>query len=333
MRSEADREIAATVEQLNAALGQVRDLNVHISHAIINGHETSAMEDQRQVLINEISEIVPVKEYQRDLGAIALFSPGGAILLDGNAAQIDFTATNVIAPHMTLAGGHLSDLSIAGRPVDTASGTSPIRGGKLAALFAIRDEHAVGTQSQLDAVARDLVERFQDAGLDATRAPGAAGLFTDGGGPFTAVNETGLSGRLAVNAAIDPVLRGATWRLRDGLGAAVPGPVGHSQLLQDMQTALTAPRIPASGNFGPTAQSTTDLHATFLGQIGSAREVNDQVVGFAAARYDAVNTRVLEDGVDSDQEMQRLLLIEQAYAANARMMQVVDEMMDALMRI
>ncbi|MCB1376667.1 MAG: flagellar hook-associated protein FlgK, partial [Rhodobacteraceae bacterium] len=103
--------------------------------------------------------------------------------------------------------------------------------------------------------------------------------------------------------------------------------------LQDMADALTALNVPASGGFGTAAQSLGSLQATFLGQIGSAREVSDQAVSFAAARFSAANSQVLEEGVDSDQEIQRLMLIEQAYAANARMMEVVDEMMQALMRI
>ncbi|MDQ2090880.1 flagellar hook-associated protein FlgK [Marimonas arenosa] len=333
LRGEADREIGATVDRLNTTLGQVRDLNIQISHAMVNGRDTSAMQDQRQILVDEISEIVPVKEFQRDLGAIALFTPGGAILVDGTAAELSFSPTNVVVPHMTLAGGLLSGLEINGEPVSTAPSGGPISGGRLAALFQIRDELAPETQSQLDAVARDLVERFQDAGLDATRAPGDPGLFTDGGLAFAAANEMGLAGRLEINAAVDPDAGGATWRLRDGLGAAVPGPVGNSQLLQDMQAALNVLRVPTSGDFGTGAQSATNLQATFLGEIGSAREVSDQAVSFAAARFSAVNTEVLEEGVDSDQEMQRLMLIEQAYAANARMMEVVDDMMQALMRI
>jgi flagellar hook-associated protein 1 FlgK len=291
------------------------------------------MEDQRQLLIDGISEIVPVKEYKRDLGAVALFTPGGVTLVDGTAAELSFDATNVIVPHMTLAGGLLSGLEINGEPVDTASSGGPISGGKLAALFQIRDELAPESQSQLDAVARDLVERFQDAGLDATRAPGDPGLFTDGGAAFAAANEVGLAGRLRVNALVDPAAGGASWRLRDGLGAATPGPVGDSALLLDLQGALSALRVPASGDFGSAAQTAGNLQATFLGEIGAAREVSDQTVSFAAARYSAINSQVLEDGVDSDQEMQNLLLIEQAYSANARMMQVVDEMMQALMRI
>jgi flagellar hook-associated protein 1 FlgK len=333
IRGEADREIANTVSHLNTALTQVRSLNIQISEAVVLGHDISALQDQRQLLIDDISEIVPVNEVARDLGAVALFTPGGTILLDGNAAELGFTTANVIVPHMTQAGGHLSGLTVNGQPVSSDAVTGPLRGGRLSALFQIRDDFAVEAQTQLDAVARDLVERFQDPGLDATRAPGAAGLFTDNGAVFATADEVGLSGRLSINALVDPNAGGATWRLRDGLGAATPGPVGNSQLLQDMQTALTDLRVPASGSFGPTAQSAANLQASFLAEIGSARATSDQAVSFAAALYASAHTRLLETGVDSDQEMQRLFLIEQAYAANARMMEVVDDMMQALMRI
>jgi flagellar hook-associated protein 1 FlgK len=42
---------------------------------------------------------------------------------------------------------------------------------------------------------------------------------------------------------------------------------------------------------------------------------------------------VAEQGVDSDQELQRLIQIEQAYASNARIVTVVNELMDTLLRL
>jgi len=333
MRTEADREIGLAVDQLNTALLQVRTLNIQISEATVLRNDVSALQDQRQLLIDEISEIIPVNEVPRELGAVALFTSGGAILLDGSAAELEFNATNLIVPHMSQTGGHLSGIEINGKPISTDVENGPLSGGRLTALFEIRDSFAVEAQSQLDAVARDLVERYQDSGLDATRPPGSAGLFTDGGGVFAATDEVGLSGRLGINAAVDPKAGGKTWRLRDGLGAAAPGMVGNSQLLQDMLNLLNEPRVPASGGFGATAQTPMSLQTSFLSEIGVARETSDKAVSYAAARYTSATTQLLENGVDSDQEMQRLMMIEQAYAANARMMEVVDDMMQALMRI
>ena len=41
----------------------------------------------------------------------------------------------------------------------------------------------------------------------------------------------------------------------------------------------------------------------------------------------------MADGVDSDAEMQKLLEYEQAYAANARVIQAIEEMMDQILRL
>lgn len=333
MRGDADREISTTVDRLNSALVQVRDLNIQISSAFVNGRDTSALEDQRQLLVDEISEIVPIKSVPRDLDAVALFTPGGAILLDGSAAEVEFSAANVIVPHMTQSGGHLSGLTINGVAISTDAETGQMRGGRLAALFEVRDVLAPEAQAQLDAVARDLVERFQDSGLDITRLPGDPGLFTDNGAAFLAADEIGLSGRLRINASVDPAQGGATWRIRDGLCAVSAGPVGNASLLLDLQAVLVSQRVPASGSFGTSAHSASGIQASFLAGIGSDRHVADQTLAFASARFSELETQLLAEGVDSDEEMQRLMLIEQAYAANARMIQTVDEMMQALMRI
>lgn len=333
LRVEADRDIASSVDRLNAALSEVRDLNVRISSAQVQGKETASLQDLRQRTIDEIGQIVPIREVPRDRGAVALFTPGGAVLVDSTAATLDFTTTNVIMPHMTQANGMLSGLTINGIPVRTDSATSPIKGGSLGALFEIRDETGVEVQTQIDGVARDLVERYQDVTVDPTLGAADPGLFTDQGAFFDPLNEVGLSGRLSINALVDPDAGGGVWRLRDGIGAAVPGPVGDASLLQSMYGAVNVLRVPASGGFGSASRSAADLTASLLSQAGSSRQVGENSLSFATARLDELKTQELSDGVDSDYEIQRLMLIEQAYAANARMIETVDEMMQTLLRL
>ncbi len=41
----------------------------------------------------------------------------------------------------------------------------------------------------------------------------------------------------------------------------------------------------------------------------------------------------LENGVDTDNELQKLLVIERSYAANAKVIQTVEALLDQLMRI
>lgn len=333
LRTEAESKIEQAVTDANSFLGQIRALNNRIVSAGNAGRSTAAFQDQRRIVIDKLAELVPVRLAPRDNGAVAIYTPGGAALLDGRPSELAFTASNVILPHMTLENGLLGGLTINGIAVQPSGDRSPIDGGRLAGLFELRDNLATDAQTQLDAIARDLVTRFQDPALDATRVPGGPGLFTDAGSTFDPANEPGISWRIEINTAVDPDQGGAFWRLRDGLGAAAPGPVGDARLLQDLVAAFNTPAALSSGDLGSTRRSADGHLSTLVSRFGQVRLTIDQEVAFASAHQAGLEEAELNLGVDTDAEMQKLLVIEQAYSANARMIEVVDEMMDALMRI
>ncbi len=333
LRMSADQKIGMTVDTLNDGLGQVEQLNYKIKEATARGQDASALMDIRQQTIDSISQIVPMRQVERDHGTVALFTTGGAILLDGRAAEVDYQTVGVIVPEMSLASGALSGLSINGNSIDVAGPYSPVRDGSLQALFEVRDERTVAAQARLDAVARDVVERFQDPSVDTTRATGDPGLFTDDGSAFAAADELGLSARIAVNGASDPRQGGALWRIRDGLGAVAPGDVGNSGLIRDLSAALTNSRTPVSGDFLGAARSASGLAADLLSLTHAEHARIESSLSYNAAEADALKTQELADGVDTDQEMQKLMQIEQAYAANAKVIQTVGDLLDTLMRL
>lgn len=333
MRTEADSKIGSMIDNLNGLLKQTEEVNRKISLAINQGQETAALEDQRQVLVDQIGELVPVRLSMRDRGAIALYTTNGAVLLDGKAADIEFTEVGTVEPHMTEANGLLGGITINGYPMRIDSDKGALSGGAIGAQFAIRDEFGVQAQADLDAAARNLVERYQDPAMDPTLAPGDAGLFTDAGLAFTAANEVGLAGRLELNNLVDIDGAGETWRLRDGLGAAAPGDSGDATHLNRMLDAMQVQVVPVSGGYGSKAVSMSELSGKFLSSVAGARVQSDQDMAFASARLNSLEEMELIDGVDTDQELQMLMLVEQSYAANAKLIQAVDEMMQELLRI
>jgi flagellar hook-associated protein 1 FlgK len=331
LREEADAEINASVDRLNDLFQQVERLNNDITRAGNTGSDVAGLLDHRQQVIDDISQYIPVREIERDGGSVALLTPGGSFLVDGRAARLEFTGTPIITPYQTLADGHLSGLTLNGRAVTTGPEINELGGGRLGALFHIRDDLAVEAQTQLDTVARDIIERFQQTGLDATRGPTDPGLFTDGGAAFDTADEVGISARIAVNTLVDPAQGGATWRLRDGLGAATAGPPGQSALLTDMIGVLEERRTPPSGSFGTSGVTASGLASSLQSQVGTARQLSEQSLAFDTTRHSELKERLLAGGVDTDDEMQRMLLVEQAYAANARVIQTVDELMNILL--
>jgi len=318
------------VQTLNTSLAQIDRLNAEILAQRAAGYDATALMDQRQTQVDIVATIVPVREVARDGDQISLFTAGGAILLEGNAAVIGFAQAGLVTADMTLASGALSGLAINGMAVPPDDG-GLFGGGSLGAAFAVRDVLAPAAQVQIDAFARDLISRFQDPAVDPTLAPGDMGLFTDHGAPLDIANEVGLAGRIALSTRVDPKQGGALWRLRDGIGAATPGAVGNSALLTALADALGRPVAPQSGNFIGAARSSSGLAADILSQVSLARQTAEANQVYAGARQDALREMQLADGVDTDHEMQVLLQIEQAYAANARVISAMDELIQQLL--
>jgi flagellar hook-associated protein 1 len=332
LRMDAEDEIAIQVQTLNASLKQVADLNTQIVSATAAKRDTSALLDLRQQEIDRISSIVPLRVIDRENGQVALFTMNGGRLVDGRASVVEFEPTRLITAEMSLAGGTLNGILVDGRPDSTTPPNGAFAGGSLGALFQLRDELSVTAQSQVDAFARDMIERFEDAAVDPTVTAGNTGLFTDLGAPIDPLNEVGLAGRIGVNALVVPDQGGDLWRLRDGIHAPTEGDVGNGARLQALADALNARRTPGSGGLPPN-RSASGLSAYLLSSAGVSRQQSETTLVGATNQQQTLRQMQLADGVDTDAEMQRLMLIEQAYAANARVLTVVDEMMQALLRI
>lgn len=329
-RQRADARIAIDVDTLNASLAQVEELNAQIGKARVAGEDAHALVDQRQRVIDRISAIVPVAEVERERGMVALVTTTGLTLLDGRAAVVGFSTTPTITPDMTFAGGALGGLTIDGQPVPGSGAAGRLSGGSLSANVTLRDAVLPAEQDRLDAVARDLIDRFADPAVDPTLSPGDAGLLTDGGAPFDPLDAIGLAGRITVNAAVDPAAGGALFRLRDGVGAATAGPVGQAGQLDAWIAALDAARPLAGGGPGRSAAGHA---AAATAALGANRLRAEEDVGFASARYEGLRERELALGVDTDAEMQTLLVVEQSYAANARVIETIDFLIRRLMEI
>ncbi|PUB11552.1 flagellar hook-associated protein FlgK [Yoonia sediminilitoris] len=330
MRQEADAAIARDIETLNSALLQVADFNKDILRVKSIGQDPSSLLDQRQNVVDRIAEIVPVREISRENGSIVLMTTNGTTLLDSQAVQFGFEPSPTITADMTLASGALSGITLDGVPLDPVTGIGRLDGGSMGASFALRDQTLVQAQGALDGIAADLIARFQDPANDLTLAPGDMGLLTDEGGVLDPADLEGLAGRIALNPAIDPLQGGLISLLRDGLNAATTGPTGDATQLNRWIAALDVTRADIPGAASRTAAGRM---AEFTSLIGATRVKADEQLSYTAARWDTLREAELAQGVDTDLELQNLLRIEQAYAANAKVIETADFMMQRLMEL
>ena len=143
----------------------------------------------------------------------------------------------------------------------------------------------------------------------------------------------GLAGRLTLNALADPARGGALFRLRDGLGTATEGAPGNGTLLTALHDALSSARPLSSAGFAAGTRSFGTLTADLMSDASSLRLSAQSEQGFAAAKLTALTDLEAQNGIDTDHEMQELLVIEKNYAANAKVIQAVADMIDTLIRL
>jgi flagellar hook-associated protein 1 FlgK len=167
----------------------------------------------------------------------------------------------------------------------------------------------------------------------------AVGLFTDGTDPFTGAltsagaQMTGFAGRIAVN----PGLLGDPSKLTLYDTNTPSGDPARPNLIYDRLTKASFAFSPETG-LGNTASPFSGNLPTYLQQMLSVQgEAASNALNLSKGQDVVVNAlkQRLHDasGVNVDQEMAHLIALQTAYGANARVMSVVRDMLDTLMRM
>ena len=92
-------------------------------------------------------------------------------------------------------------------------------------------------------------------------------------------------------------------------------------------------RTPVSASLPPDARSLVDHLQDLVSDVAANRVRSDVRSDASATRLSNLRQSAAADGVNTDQELQRLIELEKSYAANARVVQVVDDMLSELLRI
>lgn len=332
-REQVDRAIAADVTTANSTLQNISTLNRLIQDYTTTNRDVSTLLDQRQQALDTLSAIIPLREVVRVNNQLTLYTAGGTKLIDGAAATFSFQTTPSITADMSISSGALSGLYIDGNLLSTTPAGGRLGEGRLSALFNLRDIEIPQAQAQIDGLSRDLIERTTGAPFDPSLPLGAAGLFTDAGHDLDPFNEAGLASRLKLNPIVLPEEGGAYYKLRDGLGAINAGPTGDAAFITRVADSLSSARIPSSNTFGPSTGSVSDLLNTLISATATKRLNAEQNQSFSAARHTMLQQEHLAGGVNTDDEMQVLLVLEKLYAANAKILQAADEMLSVILGI
>jgi flagellar hook-associated protein 1 len=337
VREGADADMNTSVQNINQLLSQFQSVNTAIVKGTISGDDVTDYLDQRDSIVSKLSQELGVTMSIRPNGDAALYADSGVVLFDKTARAVSLSPTNAYT-----AGTTGNAVYIDGVPVTGANSVMPLKSGKLAGLAELRDNATVTYQSQLDEVARGLVDAFKEVDQSGAALPDVPGLFTYPGAPAMPASATvsvGLAGLISVAASVDPVQGGNPNLLRDGAisGNAAyqyntAGNAGYSTRLQQLIGNMDASQPFDATTQGKPNGSLIDFASSSASWIESQRTAANDNVTYQNTLLDR-STAALSNvnGVNMDDEMSLMLQVERTYSASSKIISTVDEMLQSLL--
>jgi len=338
IRQETQSQIADSVARINDILTKFKAANDEVMSGSALGRDVSDALDARDYLIAQLSEEIGVTVVPRADNDIALYTDSGVPLFDRLPRTVTYETGIGLEPGKPGGAILIDDI-----PVTGSSSPMPLSSGSLVGLVKLRDEIAVDYQRQLDELARGLIEAFKETDQVGSGKPDMAGVFTYIGGPdllaAAAPTPEGFAARIRVNVAIDPTKSpdGAYEKIRDG-GINGPeygygdGTASFSGRLYQLAGVLQGDRSfdPSLGLGG--TMTLQDFASSSAGWIEAKRQDASQQVAYQetllAQASDALSNAT---DVNMDDETALMLQLEKSYAASAKLISVINQMLQTLL--
>ncbi|MDD3182858.1 MAG: flagellar hook-associated protein FlgK [Alphaproteobacteria bacterium] len=298
-------EINGTVDDLNSYLEQIQDLNTKIAMAVNSGLSGGNLEDQRDQLILKVAEITDVTVLTRGSGQVALYTATGYQLVDGPSVRtFEYDGTNItsstnpgLSLNDALTGGSLEalvDFRAETTPASADPNTSVIQKlrGQLDGVFDLFTDTATTAASSVDSF----------AGAYASIAAEAGELDTSF---FTGTSRTDFS----VNAS----LLDGTATVKTSIAATV------TDAMLDSTRTITYDGISLTG--ASYSSYVTSVYAGFQQAATNVATLSDSADTTQSYLEEKFTN---ETAVSVDDELVNLVTFQNAYAASAHVMSVIN---------
>lgn len=352
-REEQKDQMEATVNKANSILNQINEINKNIKAIEPHGLVSNDLYDDRDRLIDELSEIVNIHVTHESSGGSVSTAEGIVTieLADSKGNKFDPPVTLVNGDESTYHkigfnedsdGQGITSITVEGHENDIAAHEFIDSLGSLSALietYGYEEESGgfKGTHpdilNELDELAAELVVRFNEIHESGFDLNGDTGIpfFDPLDGEITAEN-------IRVNQdVIDDPNKIAASKAETQKGEKDSGDGDNaSDLSRIFDTAFEDIQVDASdnGNIGEnigTDKSINSFYGSLIGELGvNAENAKRQAGNTEILRAQVDNQRMSVSAVSLDEEMSNMIQFQHAYNAAARSMTTIDEMLDKI---
>ena len=244
LRANTDQQIAAVVSHANTLIQQIVQLNPQIQHAVVSGDTASGLLDQRDALVQQLSQVIGIRATTQSDGRMSISTTDGVQLVGDNYGLLTYQPGS---------GPSFKPLTVqtvnavSGQPIGVAQTfDSHVRSGQLRGLLDLRDGSLAALGAELGSLAQSVSLAFNAAHNanaavppPTTLAGRETGLLSTDALNFTGATTIGItdsSGTLLHRIAVD--FDAGTLSVDGGPSAALGGTVGS--FASALNTALGA---------------------------------------------------------------------------------------------
>lgn len=227
--NQVNLKLESAVSDVNRLASGIAELNQSIREASSGGSQPNDLLDQRDKLLNDLSELVSVQTVEQDDGTMNVFVGSGQGLVVGNSVTSLRTVENPSdTTRLEVAYGNSNSII-----------SKQLNGGEIGGLLSVRRDILDPTRQQVDDLAAGVVETMNEQHRAGLTLDGNAGgnLFEDATNPTAANIRVGISDPRDIAVAF-PVTR-STDSTNAGTGSVSVTSIDSSDPAFDATNALT----------------------------------------------------------------------------------------------
>ena len=283
----ADQQVTQTVAQINTLSQQIAQLNSQLTPPVMSQQNGGTIEDQRDQLVQQLSQLVGVTVSQSSDGEVITTANGSPLVMGSQSFQLQTT---------TGSDGFQQVLDSNGNNI-----TGSIQGGQLGGAIEIRDQVIPGFLDSLNTMASQFATAFNAAQAQGYDSNGNAGQA------FFSVP----SGTAGAAAGISVALTSPSQ-----IAVSSDGSSGSNGNVANLSAALT--------NALPSGQSVSGAYSNLVYEVGNAAaNASAQSSAIGQNVLQLTNQQSSVSGVSIDEETTNLIRYQTAYEAAARIVSTI----------
>ena len=298
LRANANARIKQNISEINALTKEIADLNQQIVSMAAAGSDAAGLRDRRDIAVDRLSVLADIRYQDRDDGSLDV-SLGGRSLVRSATSFAIYGDPNIT-------NNNYVDLKFV-----ADDGAVTVTDGELRGLLGQRDTDLPARIADLNALVAQIITDVN------TEHAAGYGLDDVTGRNF-------FSGTNASDVAVNSVVLG-------DLNAVAAAKNGPPALAGDGSNASAISDLQYARNLLAATATYDEFYEGFVSSLGAATREAERLESaqtLVSARLEQV--RLSASGVSLDEEMVDLMRFQRAYEAAARIVSVVDEMLDAL---